>query len=65
MLLAEDMIRNFGGVWNSSPAIGGAPSSSATRRICGFAFGFTQISPYSETSHIPGTLSAIAKGGDK
>jgi hypothetical protein len=28
-------------------------------RICGFAFGYAQICPYGQTSHIPGTLCEI------
>ena len=32
---------------------------SDNRRICGFAFGYTQISPYGETSHIPRPLFAM------
>jgi len=34
-------------------------STVANRRVCGFAFGYAQISPYSGTSHIPKTLSAM------
>jgi len=49
---------NFGDVRNSSSAIAGLLFGSANRRICGFAFGFTQISQ-DETSHIPGKLSEI------
>jgi len=33
---------------------------SDNRRICGFAFGYAQISPYGETSHIPKTLGDIS-----
>jgi hypothetical protein len=32
---------------------------SDNRRLCGVAFGYAQISPYGETSHIPRTLYAI------
>ena len=35
------------------------PFGSYNRRICGFAFGYAQISQ-GETSHIPGSLSEIA-----
>ena len=35
-------------------------ATSLNRRICGFALsGYAQISPYGETSHIPGTLYEI------
>ncbi len=44
---------------NSSPAIVGSPFGSANRRICG-SLTLAQISPYGETSHIPGTLFEIA-----
>ena len=32
---------------------------SLNRWICGFAFGYAQISPYGETSHIPRTLAEM------
>ena len=37
-------------------------SGSLNRRICGFAFGYAQVSPYGETSHIPRTLDEIDFG---
>lgn len=59
------MIRNFGGVWNSSPAIAGLPiTEPANQWICGFSFNSAQISQ-GETSHFPKTFDETSGNDDQ
>jgi len=55
-------IEIFGGGGHSAVLRTLSLLGSLNRRICGFALSdYAQISPYGETSHIPGTLSEMPK----